>query len=150
MVMIAKAEWFCPRKFGWGLGVKSWQGIIYILGLIALIGIINLIPMSVQMRMAATLLITGLLVLDILSVMPAVYSKLDEREQKHQLIAERNASFVGVAFGAVMVISFAFTMAQGGGVDWNARFAQLWPIIALLVLMAIAKGGTLLWLERES
>ena len=149
IVMIAKAEWFMPRKFGWGLGIRTWQGAAYIIGIIVLLVILSFLPVDGGLRLTVTLLWGALVAYDLLLVLPKVYAGLDEREQKHQLIAERNASFVGVIFGAVMVVSFAFTLAQNGVVDWNARFAQLWPMIALLVLMAIAKGGSLLWLERE-
>ncbi|VVB56516.1 Uncharacterised protein [uncultured archaeon] len=147
--MLAKAEWFCPRKFGWGMGIKSWQGVAYILGVMALFLLPGILPMSGDMRLAFMVLVAMVFTIDMLMVMPKVYSKLDEREQKHQLIAERNASFVAVIF-LVGYGAYAAAALTAKGASQAEMMAGLGPLIVLALCMAAAKGGTLMWLEHKS
>jgi len=140
--MIGKAEWFCPRKFGWGLGIKTKEGWLYIIGAVALLAAASsLLP--AEYRGAATLAIAALLAIDVLSLMPKVYSKLDEREERHQLMAERNASFAAVA------LLVAYGLWLGLTLPASQLEGQLLPIAGIAVAMAAVKGATLLYAERE-
>jgi len=147
--MFAKAEWFSPRKFGWGLGIKSWHGAAYIVALIAIFVAIGFLPISGEYRTIVMALAAIVFTIDVLTLMPKVYAKLDEREQKHQLIAERNAAFVAVAF-MVFYLAFVSASLAARGAGQGEMIAQLGPLFALVLLMAVVKGGTLLMLERES
>ncbi len=151
--MFGNPEWFCPRRFGWGLGVKKWQGIAYIAVVAFLISAIWASPIAKDVKMLASVIFLAVVVLDILDIMRTVYSKLDEREQKHQLIAERNASFVAVAaLVAYVILSMLAEMpAPHTSFSWNLLWNPQWFVLmGLLVLMAAAKGITLLVLEREN
>jgi len=72
-----------------------------------------------------------------------VYSKLDEREQKHQLMAERNASFAAVA-GLV-----AYGAYLGATLPAAQLEQQILPIACVLLAMAIVKGATLMYAEKK-
>lgn len=152
-MMFGKPEWFSPRKFGWGLGVKSWQGIAYVMAVAFLIAALWASPIAKDAKMLASVIFLSVVALDMLDIMRTVYSRLDEREQKHQLIAERNASFVAVAaLIAYVILSMLSNMPSPAtpfswGIMWNP---QWFVLMGLLVLMAAAKGITLLVLEREN
>jgi len=142
--MIGNPDWFCPRKFGWGLGVNSAGGIVYIGAIIVLIGAVWNLPIEVNQRAILSTIIIGLVVVDTLDIMRKVYSKLDEREKRHQLEAERNASFVAVAGMVAYGLYLGFTLAP------EQVTSQLMPLVGIAVAMAAAKGATLLYLEKES
>jgi hypothetical protein len=141
--MIGKPEWFSPRKFGWGLGIRTREGWMYIAAVVILMFAAMQLPIGAGLKAVAATAIAALLALDVLTIMPAVYAKLDEREQMHQLVAERNASFVAiagiVAYALYTTMTLPIRQAEG----------QLLPLIGLAVVMAIAKGATLLYMEKE-
>lgn len=141
--MIGKPEWFCARKFGWGLGIRTKEGWAYIILAVLVIAGVSFLPLDAGMKMVAVGGLVALLVLDVLTIMPKVYSKLDEREQRHQLVAERNASFVAVAGVIGYALYLSATLPAG------ALEAQLFPLIGIAVAMAVAKGATLLYMEQK-
>jgi len=141
--MIGNPDWFCPRKFGWGLGVKSAGGIAYILAIVVLIGAAWNLSIDVGQRAIVSTVIIALVVIDTLDIMRTVYSKLDEREKRHQLESERNASFVAVAGMVAYGLYLGFTLAP------EQLNAQLMPLVGIAVAMAAAKGATLIYLEKE-
>lgn len=141
--MIGKPEWFSPRKFGWGLGVKKWEGIAYIGVLIALVLAAWHSPLDATLRAALSTVLIGLFALDFIDIMNKVYGKLDERERKHQLIAERNAGFVAVAGLIAYGLYLGFTLPP------SELESRLFPLIGIALAMALAKGATLLYMERE-
>ncbi|MFA6489805.1 MAG: hypothetical protein WCT52_03925 [Candidatus Micrarchaeia archaeon] len=141
--MIGKAEWFCPRKFGWGLGIKKVEGIVYTGVFILAVVAIGMSGLDNSLKGILSAVVIGILTLDILDIMRKVYSKLDEREQRHQLVAERNAALVAI-FGLVaygLYLGFTLPPAQ--------LEAQLLPLVGVAVAMAAVKGATLLYMERE-
>lgn len=141
--MIGKPEWFCARKFGWGLGVKTKEGWAYIaIAALAAIGA-TMLPLDANAKIAAAGAVVAILVLDVLTIMPKVYSKLDEREQRHQLVAERSASFVAVAG----IIGYALYLSAT--LPKSAMEQQLLPLIGIAVAMAMAKGATLMYMEQK-
>ncbi|MBS3069210.1 hypothetical protein J4441_02485 [Candidatus Micrarchaeota archaeon] len=143
--MIGSAEWFSPRKFGWGLGIRTKEGIIYVGAALLLMAAIFALPLPLDTRMLLGGGLFALLLLDTLHIMLSVYSKLDEREQSHQAIAERNSSYVAVA---CIVAYMAYFLISTGTPAQQLPTELAFPLV-LLMLMAIAKGATLLYLERE-
>ncbi len=144
--MISNPDWWAPRKFGWGLGVKRWQGIAYIIVVAFIYGALFASPLDATIKAGAAVVLTGVVILDLLQAMYRVYSNLDEREEKHQLVAERNASFTAIAILMVYVLYLVIPAAVSHVAPdlWMLAF----PVV-LLVAMALAKGGTLLILERN-
>ena len=142
--MFGNPKWFCPRKFGWGLGIKEWQGIAYILVFAAVMLLINVMPIQLDYRLALSGIAVAVLVIDILHIMIQVYSKLDEREQMHQALAERSASFVAVV--GLLVYGFYISLS----LKPEMYAAALFPLVGIGLAMAAAKGFTLIYLERKS
>ncbi|MFA5106620.1 MAG: hypothetical protein WC506_06705 [Candidatus Micrarchaeia archaeon] len=142
--MFGNPKWFTPRKFGWGLGVNTWQGIAYILVFVAIVLVINALPMPLDIRLGLSALAIGILLIDVLHIMTQVYSGLDEREQMHQALAERNSAFVAVV--GLVVYGFYLSLA----VKPEALEPLLLPLIVVGLGMAAAKGFTLIYLERQS
>ena len=144
--MIGKPEWFATRKFGWGLGIKSWQGIGYIMVIALIYGAVYAAPINEGMRIGIAVIVSALIIADMLHIMYSVYSKLDEREEKHQLVAERNAAFTAIA---IMIIYFSY-------LSFSASLTGVHPDLSIFVLpvivlvgMSVVKGTTLVLLERE-
>lgn len=152
--MFGKPQWFTTRKFGWGLGVKSWQGIAYIMAVAFLVSAIWVSPIAKDAKMLVSVIFLAVVALDILDIMRTVYSRLDEREERHQLIAERNASFVAVAaLLAYVILTMLSSMPTEpkAPFSWDALWNPQWSVLmGLLVLMALTKGVTLLILERKN
>lgn len=144
--MIGKPEWFTPKKFGWGLGIRRPEGIAYVIVVALFYGAIFVSPLGNGLKAAAAVVLSALIIADILHIMYSVYSHLDEREEKHQLVAERNASFTAVALITVYVVYVISLAALTKSIQ--SLDALVLPI-ALLVAMSLAKGGTFLLLERE-
>jgi hypothetical protein len=109
--MIAKPEWFGPRKYsGWGVTPRTWQGWAYTLAIIVALMIFQAIPgLDAQVRTTGTVLWVAFVVLDILPIM--VTMKKDEREYKNEAIAERNASWFMVL---VLVIGILYELVISG------------------------------------
>jgi uncharacterized membrane protein (DUF485 family) len=146
--MIGKPEWFSPRKFGWGLGVRTREGGLYISIVVFLLGFLTAV--IVRTNMLALGVVFAVLLADMLHIMTQVYSKLDEREARHQALAERNASFTAVACILVYVLYTVFTAFPAMKADPWTLIGALGLPVGLLLLMSAVKGVTLLYLERES
>jgi len=140
--MIGKAEWFCPRRFGWGLGIRKVEGLAYIAVQATLVGAVWYSPLDTTLKAILSTVLIGLFAIDFLDIMNKVYSKLDERERKHQLVAERNSGFIAIAGITAYLLYISFTTPSSG------LPSQLYPLVGIAVAMAIAKGATLLYLER--
>ncbi len=142
--MIGKAEWFTTRKFGWGLGVKSKEGIMYIVGILAILALISSLPIDGDLKFIGSAFVIGIVILDTAHIMVQVHSNLDEREQKHQMLAETVASYIGIISLSVFLI-YLILVSPNHRPDWNI----IGPIIAILLAMSFAKGITLLWAQRK-
>ncbi|MBU0527400.1 MAG: hypothetical protein ABH983_01605 [Candidatus Micrarchaeota archaeon] len=142
--MIGKAEWFTTRKFGWGLGVKTNEGIIYVVGILAILALISLLPIDTDLKFIGSAFVIGIVILDTAHIMVQVHSNLDEREQKHQMLAETVASYIGIISLSIFLIYLILT-SPNNRPDWNV----VGPIIAILLAMSFAKGITLLWAQRK-
>ncbi len=145
--MIGKPEWFRPRHFGWGLGIRKKEGLLYIAAFIVLALAFVFSPLPTEIRMWAIGLIILVILLDTIHIMTQVYSRLDEREQKHQLLAETNASYVAVVSLAVYL---GYLIVTASIENTAPDPSLIMPVIIILVLMSIAKGGTLLFVQSQS
>jgi len=143
-MMIGKAEWFTTRKFGWGLGVKTKEGVVYIAGIIAALALVSILPIDEDLKFISSAFVIGLVVLDTAHIMVQVHSNLDEREQKHQMLAETVASYIGIISLSIFLLYLILT-SPSHRPDWNL----VGPIIAILLAMSFAKGITLLWAQRK-
>ena len=132
--MIAKPEWFGPRKYsGWGVTPRTWQGWAYTLAIIVTLVIFQAIPgLDAQVRTTGTVLWVAFVVLDILPIM--VTMKKDEREYKNEAIAERNASWFMVL---VLVIGILYELVISG---LSHEPAINWFMVLALFGGAIVKG----------
>jgi Kef-type K+ transport system membrane component KefB len=144
--MIGKPEWFKPRKLGWGLGVRKFEGILYIIVVAFIYGALFASPLGTNLKTAAAVVFTAVIIIDLLHIMYVVYSNLDEREERHQLVAERNASFTAVA---LITIYLLYVLINAALTETAPPFIEIIIPVGVLLAMSLAKGGTLLLLERE-
>src|SRR5262245_53133172 len=91
--MIGNPNWFDIRKYsGWGLRPKTWQGWIYVFGLIAPLLLFQMIPhMDNKIRISFTAIWMVFILLEAIDI--TIRIKKDERERLHEAIAERNAAW---------------------------------------------------------
>jgi Kef-type K+ transport system membrane component KefB len=144
--MIGKPGWFSARKFGWGLGVRTWQGVAYVMVVAFIYGALFASGIGAELKTGLAVVISVIIIADLLQIMYKVYSNLDEREERHQLVAERNASFTAIAAITVFILYTVISTGTGGQPD----FGSLALPVAVLVAMSLVKGVTLLLLEREN
>lgn len=142
-MIIARPEWFGRRKYtGWGLSIRTWQGAVYIAGMILLLIILQLIPnLPTETRVIITSIWLAFLLIDLADVMWNL--RKDERERIHEAIAERNA-----AWGMMTIITIGIFIE----LTYNALQQRIYVdpfLIAALVVGTIAKSITNYKLERE-
>ncbi|BDZ70039.1 hypothetical protein [Methanobacterium petrolearium] len=143
-MIIAKPEWFGRRKYtGWGVSIKTWQGAVYLAGMLLLLVILQLIPnLSTENRLIISGIWVAFLIIDMVDVMWKL--KKDERERIHEAIAERNAAW---AMMFVLVIGLFVELT------YNALQQKLYAnpfIILALAAGIISKSVTNYKLEREN
>jgi hypothetical protein len=131
--MIAQTSWFNRRKYtGWGLSPKTWQGFLYV-GIIMVVAIlIQSLPLGDSLKMGMTMVWVALISIDVLQVMASI--KLDEREQKIEAIAERNASWTMVT-ALVMVLLYVTTIGS------NLKGIELMPGLIFPLIAGVAVKG---------
>ena len=142
--MIAKPEWFGPRKYGgWGAFPKTRAAWIYIILVMLPFVAFHAMPFwSVPLRTGVTVAWLLFVFVDMMDVM--VRMKLDEREKLHEAFAERNASRVMmlVLVGGILYQGITSGLAQAYQVD-------VFLIIAL-ILGAMTKAMTYVRLEGKT
>ena len=94
--MLGNPRWFKRRKYtGWGLTPNCWQGWLYIACFLSSILIVYCIGKWLGLSTKYQLIIMGIflifLIVDSLDI--ALKIDKDERETKHETIAERNVSW---------------------------------------------------------
>jgi hypothetical protein len=140
--MIAQTAWFNKRKYsGWGLTPKTWQGFVYIL----IIAGAAVLTQSLSIDPSLKIILMGVwivfVLIDMLQVMASI--KLDEREQKIEAIAERNASWTMVASMALEVLYVSTLGKDLKGID-------LMPVLIFpMVAGVIVKGVSNFILDRQ-
>lgn len=140
--MIAKVAWFNRRKYtGWGLTPRTWQGILYILTIVIVIFFISSLSINETIKMALTGAWVIFVLVDILWVMASI--KLDEREQKIEAIAERNASWAMVG-STILSIVYITTIGK------NLKGIDIVPVLIFpLIIGVIVKGVSNFVLDRQ-
>ncbi|NYT04003.1 MAG: hypothetical protein GKC00_04775 [Candidatus Methanofastidiosa archaeon] len=143
-MIIAKPEWFTRRKYGgWGLGIRTWQGAVYLAAMfIALIVLLQIAGDSVETKLVVTGIWMLFLLVDVFDVMWKL--KKDERERIHEAIAERNA-----AWGMMVVITLGIFIEIMYNVMNNRIYVN--PFLAgALAVGVIIKSVTNYKLEKEN
>lgn len=140
--MIGKPEWFSRRKYGgWGLYPKSKEGWVYILVVMLPLFLFHLLPFwSASFRFVVTGVFLLFFSIDILNIM--FHLKKDEREIKHEALAERNASWTMVT---ILVIGLLYEIMEGALVN---EIKINWLILLALFGGALAKSITNIKLEK--
>lgn len=140
--MFAKAAWFNRRKYtGWGLTPRTWQGVLYILTIVIVIFFISSLSINETIKMALTGAWVIFVLVDILWVMASI--KLDEREQKIEAIAERNASWAMVG-STILSIVYITTIGK------NLKGIDIVPVLIFpLIIGVIVKGVSNFVLDRQ-
>ena len=108
--MIGKPEWFSRRKYGgWGLYPVSKEGWMYIALIMSPLFMFNFLPfLNDGVRFVLNVSWIVFIIIDILDIM--FHLKKDEREIKHEAIAERNAAWTMVA---ILVIGLLYDIVNG-------------------------------------
>jgi hypothetical protein len=140
--MIAKATWFNRRKYsGWGLTPKTWQGVLYIILIAGVIAFIQSLSINETLKLVLTAGWAVFVLADFLQVMASI--KLDEREQKVEAVAERNASWTMVA-ATVLSILYVSTLGK------ELKGVELMPILIFpIVAGVVVKGISNFILDRR-
>lgn len=91
--MIENSNWFDMRKYGgWGIKPKTWQGWLYVIGMVApILALVFLTPWSTNIRVTACIIWVLIICIDAIDIM--IHIKKDERERLHEALAERNAAW---------------------------------------------------------
>ena len=142
--MIGNPDWFRPRHFGWGLGIKKKEALAYIATFILIALVFAFSPIADEIKFPVIAFIIVLFLIDTLHIMTQVYARLDEREQKNQMLAETNASYIGVV---CLTLYLGYVVVTAAMKNVAPDPAAITPIIIVMVMMALAKGGTLLYVE---
>ena len=141
--MIAKASWFKIRKFGgWGVSPKTWQGWAYVGLMVAILFIIQVMfTWDAQLQLYITIGWVGFILLDLIPVM--VMMNKDEREQKNEAKAERNAAWAMVG---ILVVGLLYeTISSAINNDFKVNLF----IIGALLGGALIKTITNLYLDHK-
>jgi len=141
--MIGKPEWFQRRKFGgWGITPKTWQGWLYIaIFLLPIIAFQTIYQGAEEIKFGVTIVWVGLLLIDALDIMRKLNK--DEREERHEAIAERNAAWFMVVI---------LTIGMGYDIITHALVQEFYinPFIAIALFGAVVvKGISNYWLEKK-
>lgn len=141
--MLGKAKWFTRRKYsGWGLSPKTWQGWLYILVFILLVALINYLPITQSVKLVLTISLICLLLIDVVHIMLTL--KKDERETKHEAIADRNALWV------MLVVLIIGILYQTVTTSLNNQVPQVdYFLIGAILAAVIMKGITNYYLDKR-
>ncbi len=143
--MIGKPEWFQRRKFtGWGFSPRTWQGWVYIAVLVGLMMGIQVLPVSGEAKTMLMIIYSIIFAIDAIDIMLRL--RKDERETRHEAIAERNVAWFMVT---VMAIGIAY-QAASSAVAGNVGFLPVDPILLIALFGGlVVKIATNLYLEHK-
>jgi len=139
--MIGKAEWFRMRKYGgWGIRPATKEGWIYIGVVMIPFLLVSILPLEEKIKTIVTwILMVGLLV-EITEIM--IRMKKDEREEKHEAIAERNASWFMLT---IILLGFFYRTIEAG----LKEKIYVDPILATVLLGGAMVKGVTFWRLRK-
>ena len=140
--MIGRPGWFQRRKYGgWGITPATWQGWIYITLALGIFIAFQAMPFwSNQIRMIATLIWAGFLLVDVTHIM--ITLKKDEREHQIEAIAERNAAW----FMAIILVIGVLYQVISSAVTKQVQID--WFLVAALLGGTIVKTVSNMHFER--
>lgn len=133
-MIIAKPEWFERRKYGgWGVGIKTWQGAVYLSLLFLSLFVIIIISYLFLKSIIAMFAFIGLWLLFLFVDLGPITWKLkrDEREIMHEAIAERNAAW-GMMF--VLVVGVLIELIYNIIIN---RIVYVNPFIVIALIVGI-------------
>ncbi len=131
--MVGKAKWFTRRRYtGWGLMPKTWQGLVYIMAIAGVIAFIQALKIAENLKLIFTAVWVILILVDVLHVMASM--KLDEREQKIEAIAERNAAWAMIASIAISILYVTTVGKELTGTELMP--ALIFPLVAGVIVKA--------------
>ncbi|MFA5724498.1 MAG: hypothetical protein WC979_09665, partial [Candidatus Pacearchaeota archaeon] len=136
-------EWFKRRKYsGWGVTPKTWQGWLYIAIVILPFALFQSLPFwDNPTRIAVTVIWAIFLLIDIFDIM--IRMKKDERENRHEAVAERNALW---AIMIILVIGLIYQVISSS-LNNQVIFD---PVIAIALIGAvIVKAISNFYLDRK-
>ena len=133
--MIGNPKWFVRRRYtGWGLMPKTWQGVVYIMAIAAVVAFIQVLALSENIKIALMVSWVILVLLDVLHIMASI--KLDEREQKVDAIAERNAAWAMITAIAISILYVTTLGKELKGVELMP--ALIFPAVIGVVTKALS------------
>lgn len=156
--MISKPEWWTYRKFGWGLAPKTWHAWAYIIIFLGVVfgtqGLALRGFIAHEMAFGLTMIATVVVVIDTLHTMFQLPRVHDERQNKHQLIIEKNSSYAAIFALIVLAlydsIQYSLKVMDGyvpTGIELYIPFD--WRIGVVLLVMVLAKGMTSYYVEKR-
>jgi hypothetical protein len=133
--MLGNPKWFKRRKYGgWGLFPTTWQGWVYLAVMIVPFAVFQPLPYwDDATRTGVTIGWLIFLLLDVTHIMISLNK--DERENKIEAMAERNAAWVMVLCITVGVLyqTFESALRQTFEVDWFLIVALFGGVIAKML-----------------
>ena len=142
-MIIAKPEWFKRRKYtGWGATPKDWRGYLYVAIVIGIFVAFQALPFwSTTLRIIGTIAWILFLFIDHLDIIFNIGK--DERERKHEAIAERNALW---AIVIVLSLGLVYQIILSG----LKQKLLVDPILAIaLILGLIFKAISNIYLDKK-
>ena len=141
--MIGNAKWFEIRKYGgWGVKPKTWQGWMYVTGITLPLALLLLVPYgSLNARIIASIIWVLVVCIDAMDIMIRI--KRDEREQFHEALAERNATWV-----MTFTIACALVWQMQKGLVAGTLLVDP-ALIIVLVIGSLTKLFTFLYLKDK-
>lgn len=141
--MIGKQEWFQRRKYlGWGIAPKTKEGWIYLFVFILLAIIIQFLPFGNIVKFVITSVLILVLLIDVIHIMLTM--KKDERETKHEAIADRNALWV------ILLVLVAGILYQTVNSTLNGLTVEIdYFLIAALLVGVVMKCVTNIYLDKK-
>jgi hypothetical protein len=130
--MIGRPQWFKYRIFGWGLGLRTWQGFVYVVVAAILLAGSLVLATNKQISIFIPGAIFVIFIVDVLHIMSQMSKVSDERENYHQLIIERNCSFAAIA----ALIGVAFYESFKNGSLFQVGYKGLPFDISIIVVLA--------------
>ncbi|NMC35648.1 hypothetical protein GYA49_01245 [Candidatus Beckwithbacteria bacterium] len=144
--MIAKTQWFQRRKYGgWGVSPKTWQAWVYMAAVTVPFVVFQSLPVwSDQIRLIGTILWLLFLLIDLIPVMIKV-SASDERENKIEALAERNAAWImmGALIIGILYQLIVSSLQQAPQVDWFLVIALTAGVLAKSISNLVLKDKNL-------
>jgi len=146
--MIGKPQWFKYRMFGWGLGLRTWQGYVYVIIAAALLAG----SLTLATNKIIPVWISGLIFVifsaDVIHIMTQMPKVSDERENYHQLIIERNCSFAAIV--ALLAIAIYQTYKNTGFfVSQNGALPFDYSLLIILGAMLVTKIASTIYVKAK-